>query len=247
MRAFRITRLLHASVGLVICLSVLEPARAQQPPVTAQVELPRRPPGKHSSSENLTDASKIAVWLVPLDSTAGAPQRPSGPEPRLIQRNKTFEPHLLVVQAGTIVQFPNEDPFFHNVFSIFDGKRFDLGLYEAGTTRSVHFDRPGVSFLFCNIHQEMSAVVLAVDGPYFNVSNQAGHIVIRDVPAGRYRLHVWYERSRPEDLKSLERTVTISASARDLGTIQVHENPDFSPEHKDKYGQDYVPPTPSTY
>src|ERR1700722_9668373 len=192
MKSFRIARLPHASIGLVICLSALAPARAQQTPVTAQIEIVRHAPGKHSSSENPTDASKVAVWLVPLDSAATAPQRPTGAEPRLIQRNKTFEPHLLVVQAGTVVQFPNEDPFFHNVFSIFDGKRFDLGLYEAGTTRSVRFDRPGVSFLFCNIHQEMSAVVLAVDGPYFNVSNQAGHIVIRDVPAGRYRLHVWY-------------------------------------------------------
>jgi len=65
---------------------------------------------------------------------------------------------VLVVPVGSVVDFPNHDPFFHNVFSLFDGKRFDLGLYEAGATNSVRFDRLGVSFLFCNIHPEMSAV-----------------------------------------------------------------------------------------
>ena len=72
---------------------------------------------------------------LPLDASAVAARQPDGPAPRLVQRNKTFEPHLLVIPAGTTVQFPNEDPFFHNVFSLFDGKRFDLGLYEAGTSR----------------------------------------------------------------------------------------------------------------
>ena len=62
---------------------------------------------------------------------------------------------------GAVVQFPNHDPFFHNVFSLFEGKRFDLGLYEAGSSRNVSFDRPGISYIFCNIHAEMSAVVIA--------------------------------------------------------------------------------------
>ena len=68
---------------------------------------------------------------------------------------------MLVVPVGSVVAFPNRDPFFHNVFSLFEGKRFDLGLYEAGSTRDVLFDKPGVSYIFCNIHAEMSAVVIA--------------------------------------------------------------------------------------
>jgi len=165
----------------------------------------------------------------------------------VIQRNKTFEPHLLVVRAGTVVEFPNRDPFFHNVFSLFEGKRFDLGLYEAGSTNSVHFDRVGVSYLFCNIHPEMSAVIVAVDTPYYGVSDAAGRVIIEDVPDGRYEEHVWYERSLPEDLKSATRIVTISPESRALETIAIAENPAFSSAHKNKYGQDYVPPPEAGY
>src|SRR5207249_7226898 len=109
----------------------------------------------------------------------------------LVQKNKTFEPHVLVVSAGSEVDFPNKDPFFHNVFSLFDGKRFDLGLYEAGTSKSLRFDHPRISFLFCNIHSEMSAVVIALDTPYYGVSSRLGKITIADVPAGTSALHVW--------------------------------------------------------
>jgi hypothetical protein len=165
----------------------------------------------------------------------------------LTQHNKTFEPHVLVVEVGTVVQFPNKDPFFHNIFSLFDGKRFDLGLYEAGTTRSVRFDRPGISYLFCNIHAEMSAVVVAVETPYYAISNSSGNISIHDVPDGRYQLHVWYERTLPEDLKGLTVPVTISDSERSLGAIKVIENPNFTLAHKNKYGQDYVPPPSPGY
>jgi hypothetical protein len=133
------------------------------------------------------------------------------------------------------------------VFSLFDGKRFDLGLYEAGATNSVKFDRLGVSYLFCNIHPEMSAVVIAVDTSYFGVSGRTGYITIPKVPEGNYELHVWHERSLPEDLKVLTRTVTIVSPAADLGSISVPENPSVSPSHKNKYGQDYTPPSTPTY
>jgi len=91
---------------------------------------------------------------------------------RLIQKDKMFTPHLLVVPIGSQVEFPNQDPFFHNVFSLFNGKRFDLGLYESGTSRSVRFDREGVSYIFCNIHPEMGAIVLALNTPYYGISGR---------------------------------------------------------------------------
>jgi len=195
------------------------------------------------------DASEIVVWLKPLDPGAGsdAADAPNHRKVQLVQRDKTFQPHVLVVPVGTVVDFPNRDPFFHNVFSLFDGKRFDLGLYEAGASNSVRFDRLGVSFLFCNIHPEMSAVVVAVDTPYYGLSDRKGNLTIQDVPDGKYELHVWYERSLPEDLKSLTRTVTISTVSRVLGTINVPENPSFTTAHKNKYGQDYTPPPTPSY
>jgi hypothetical protein len=166
---------------------------------------------------------------------------------QIVQKNKSFQPHLLVVPVGAMVNFPNRDPFFHNVFSLFDGKRFDLGLYEAGSTNSVRFDRLGVSFLFCNIHPEMSAVVVAVDTPYYGISDRSGHVSIPNVPDGKYEMHVWYERSLPEDLKGLSRSVTLSADKTNLGTIAVPENPSFTATHKNKYDQDYTPPPTPGY
>ena len=201
------------------------------------------------AASKILDASNVAVWLTPLDrtnlaaATSTVPQNP----PRLVQRNKTFEPHILIVRVGTMVEFPNKDPFFHNIFSLYDGRRFDLGLYEAGTKRSVQFDRPGVSFLFCNIHAEMSAVVLAVDTPYFGLSDRNGNLIISNVPPGRYQLNVWYERSSAEQLKELTRVVTISDSSRPIGPIQIVQNPNLTPTHKNKYGLDYVPPPNPDY
>ena len=126
------------------------------------------------------------VWLSPIGSHTSAKTFPNHPL-RLTQHNKSFEPHLLVVPVGAVVQFPNRDPFFHNVFSLFEGKRFDLGLYEAGTTRNVSFDRPGVSYIFCNIHAEMSAVVIALDTPYYGISNRPRRS--RDSHGSRRTLH----------------------------------------------------------
>jgi hypothetical protein len=232
---------------MMVLLLVAAPVcvRAQTPPATADVTAEvtiGRTSAPHSHTQ---DSSQVVVWLSPLDGEA-IPLK-SGPPPQVIQHNKTFNPHLVVVQVGQTVQFPNEDPFFHNIFSMYNGKRFDLGLYEAGSTRSVRFDRPGVSYLFCNIHAEMSAVVVALDSPYFAVSDHAGHISIPDVPDGRYQLHIWYERSLPDTLTPLSRQVTISASTRSLGTIRVSENPNFTFGHKNKYGEDYVPPPADTY
>lgn len=220
-------------------------AQSQQTLVTVQVEIVSAKAGKKpASASGAADSSNVVVWLTPIGAGAApaAVTPPSRPAPQVAQIDKSFDPHVLVIQAGTPVQFPNRDPFLHNVFSLFDGKRFDLGFYEAGSSKTVHFDRVGVSFLFCNIHPEMSAAVVAVDTPYFGLSNRAGRVSIPDVPDGRYQMNVWYERSLPEDLKNASRVVTISEAARSLEAVKVIENPNFSLEHKNKYGQDYIPP-----
>jgi plastocyanin len=190
--------------------------------------------------------SGVLVWLQPVEAPgAGLLAKAEQPakKPQIVQKNKSFRPHLTVVQIGSVVDFPNHDPFFHNVFSLFDGKRFDLGLYEAGATNSVRFDRVGVSYLFCNIHPEMSAVVVTLDAPYYGISDKSGNVAIINVPDGKYEFHVWYERGLSESLKNLTRTVRISADSRDLGTIVIPEDPSFTPVHKNKYGHDY-PPAP---
>jgi plastocyanin len=214
-------------------------ACAQDVTLTAHVVLVNG--GKGSKGHQ---AGEAVLWLVP----AGAPLAPALPEnpgarPQLIQRNKTFEPHLLVVPVGSVVDFPNHDPFFHNVFSLFEGKRFDLGLYEAGSTRKVRFDKPGVSYIFCDIHPEMSAVIIALPTPYFGISDARGQVALPNVPAGRYALHVWYEAALPEQLNAMTREIEVSANTSTLGVIRLNAT-SLQLVHKNKYGQDYDPPTP---
>jgi plastocyanin len=220
-------------------------AQTETPPVTIKVEIVNSHAAKKGgTSKESADASNVVIWLIPIAAEEGSASGPppNHPSPQIAQINKSFDPHVLVIQTGTPVQFPNRDPFLHNVFSMFNGKRFDLGFYEAGSSKVVHFDRPGVSFLFCNIHPEMSGAVVAVDTPYFGISDRNGRVTITNVPDGRYQLNAWYERSLPEDLKAVGRTVTVSAAARFLDPVRIVENPNFTLEHKNKYGQDYIPP-----
>ena len=100
------------------------------------------------------------------------------------QRNLAFYPHVLVIRVGTTVDFPNSDKVFHNVFSFRDGKKFDLGMYPTGTSKRIVFDKPGLARLFCNIHPNMAAYVMAVDTPYYAMSDETGAFTIAKVPPG---------------------------------------------------------------
>jgi plastocyanin len=186
------------------------------------------------------------VWLTPVGMQASDPPDVKPVHSVLRQRNKTFEPHLLAVTKGSTVDFPNLDPWFHNVFSLFNGKKFDLGLYEAGTTRTVHFDREGVSYIFCNIHPEMSAVVVVVSSQYYAVAARNGEFSIAGVPPGHYALHVWAENSLPETLAALTREVEVGGTTHSVGTLRVRETEAAKAQHKNKYGQDYEPPSPNS-
>lgn len=185
------------------------------------------------------DASKIVVWLVPMDPAPETNPAPAKTHYRLVQRDKRFEPNLLVVPTGSVVDFPNLDPWFHNVFSLYRGKRFDLGLYQAGAQKSVRFDRPGPSYLFCNIHPEMTGVVLAVDSNYFGVTDKAGRYAIPQIPPGKYMLHAWYEYAAPDALQALRLPVTIEGANETLPAISVMATKMTRANHKNKYGQDY--------
>ena len=190
------------------------------------------------------DNSNVVVYLAPLPGTAeSTPLRaePSSRHFQLVQKNKRFIPHLLVIPVGAVVEFPNQDPFFHNVFSLFEGKRFDLGLYERGATRSITFNAPGVSYIFCNIHPEMSAVIIVMKYPYYAISNPAGEVSIGSVPSGRYQLNIWHERCLPEALNSLSHQVDLSPDSASLGELRLPVSGDLLGKHKNLYGRDYDP------
>jgi plastocyanin len=231
-------RLNRSAIALatLVCGWILS-AQAQDMTVTGTISVVRA-----NVSSGKTSSGNGVVWLKPVTSGTGRSadrSTPRGRHFRIVQQHKRFDPHVLAVPVGSIVDFPNLDPFFHNVFSLFEGKRFDLGLYEAGTSHAVTFDSPGICYIFCNIHPEMSAAVVVVDSPWYATSNQAGQFSIPNVPPGSYLLYVWHERGKPERPDDFPREVAITPGSASLPAIRLIDAGDLFANHKNKYGRDY--------
>jgi plastocyanin len=206
--------------------------------VTGKVELRD---SQDPSVRKKLDYSGVVIWLEPIGAK---PALPAQEHARMIQKNKTFTPHILAIPMGTTVDFPNFDPIFHNAFSNYDGKPFDLALYPPGTSRSVSFTRPGIVRVFCNIHAQMSAVIAVLDTPYFTVTKRDGSFEIASVPAGEYRLHVFHERATQATLDAAARRVTVSGQGDvPVAVIPISESGYIAIPHMNKFGRDY-PPAP---
>jgi hypothetical protein len=222
----------------VLCGALIAPGIAcaqerppEQPLAELRLSVVSSLPGHHR-------AVPAVLWLEPLPGTHVPPFVPQR-HYTLLQKNRTFIPHLQVIPVGSAVQFPNADPFFHNVFSLFEGKRFDLGLYEAGSSKSVTFPREGVSYIFCNIHPEMSAVVVALSTSLFAIANANDAFVLRDIPPGDYMLHLWIEGVPKPFLDGLSRPVNVSSHHLDLGTVSAPIAGSGNVSHTDLYGNPY--------
>jgi plastocyanin len=238
-------------VRLICCLPFLLgslaltlAAGAQTVDATAHVTVIK---GRGASRASQHSSADVVVWLTPSQQGEASPPPRAPQSYTLTQKDKQFLPHILVIRTGSSVDFPNLDPFYHNVFSLFNGKRFDLGLYEAHTHRAVQFDRDGVSYIFCNIHPEMGAVVIALSTPYFGVSTRDGNVVIRGVPPGTYRLNLWAENVPVDKLNALSRTVEISSSNTQLGTFELQASGDIMTHHQNKFGESYPPTAKDVY
>ena len=235
----RIRGVIAVGVTILSCAGAVHSALAQGVDVSAKVEM-RGPEASHDVTHARGDSpNAVVLWLSPLQPE----QVPvlHHDSYKLVQKNKQFIPHLLVVPTGSSVEFPNQDPFFHNVFSLFNGKRFDLGLYEPGTSRSVRFDREGVSYIFCNIHPEMGAVVLSLSTPYYSVSPASGAITVHHVPPGSYQLSVWSQNGEQASMKAASRTIQVGTDDLHLGTIQIRLIADPMAHHTNKFGDEYPP------
>lgn len=199
-----------------------------------------------SSLRGKHHAVPAVIWLDPMAGTETAAFLPHE-HYTLLQKNRTFLPHLQVIPVGSVVAFPNADPFFHNVFSLFDGKRFDLGLYEARSSKSVTFPRAGISYIFCNIHPEMSAVIITLATPLYAIADAEDMLLLRHIPPGEYRLHVWIEGVPQSFLDKLGRTVRFTSGPVDLGTIQAPVASAGADSHTNLYGQPYAKDPSSSY
>ena len=174
---------------------------------------PRPGVGDHGARPSGRGVADVRRGLVYLDTAPrGAFDEPEPGRAVMDQRNETFVPRLLAVTTGTVVDFPNSDRTYHNVFSLSRAKRFDLGRYASGRSKSVRFDRPGVVRVFCDIHSHMSAFVVAFSHPYFRVTDADGRYRLDAVPAGTYTVVGWYEGEA-----RVQRSVTVHTG----GTVEL--------------------------
>jgi hypothetical protein len=197
-------------------------------------------PADEKSPRKIRDHSGVVVWLEPKEIDSPRPTPLSPRRAVMEQRSKTFLPHVLAVEVGATVDFPNFDPIFHNAFSNYDGQVFDVHLYAPNTTRRVLFRRPGMVRVFCNIHATMSAVIAVLPTPYYAVTGVDGKFEIR-APAGMYRFQVWHERTQAEALTRLERTLALPEAGLVMPETRLPEQEYLAVPHKNKYGRDYPP------
>lgn len=137
----------------------------------------------------LPEIKNVVIFFADMPAAKSAPRSAS-----IAQKDEQFVPHIVAVTAGSSVAFPNDDPFFHNVFSLSRGATFNLGRYPSGASRSRTFGRTGIVKVFCEIHSHMSAVVRVFDHNYFTIPSDDGTFSIDDVPPGEHTLVAWHER-----------------------------------------------------
>ena len=203
--------------------------------VTGEIELTN---SKNIAVRKHKDYAGVVLWLEPVDRPAPALA------PRKVemqQKDKQFLPHVLAVSLGSTVELPNLDLIFHNAFSNFSGQPFDVGLYAPRTSRSVTFKHAGIVRVFCNIHATMSAIIAVVNTPWYAVTLSDGKYTFNNIPPGEYHLHMFHERALPENLKYLERRITVPETGVVMPLISITETGFIPAEHLNKYGKDYPP------
>jgi plastocyanin len=204
--------------------------------VTGKVELRD---SREVSVRKRLDYSGVVVALVPTKPTSHL----TDVHATMLQKDKMFTPHILAIEVGTYVDFPNADPIFHNAFSSYNGKVFDLGLYAPGSTKSERFSKEGIIRVFCNIHSSMSAVIVVLPTPSFATTKRDGIFHISNVPPGDYQLTVFHERATETALRALSRRVSVEQTPLVLSTIVISEAGFLQMPHNNKYGRGYAPET----
>ena len=142
---------------------------------------------------------------------------------QMAQKERQFQPQLLVIQTGTAVRFPNFDTVRHHVYSFSPAQRFELKLYAATPVAPLVFDKPGVALLGCNIHDRMQAAIVVVDTPHFAVTDTGG-VATLELPAGEHRLMVWHA-PMADTGAPLERPLSVGAAAEQRLSVALPKGP----------------------
>jgi len=218
---YPLTRL-SASVACALTLVSLVPRSAGAGDIVGRVELVEK------GGKKATELSDVVVY-VESAKTKGKPTKEV-----LSMKSKAFTPHVLAVTTGSTVEFPNEDPILHNVFSV-SGEGFDLGLYKRPKSGSRTFDKPGIYTLYCNIHPQMSALVVVRDNPYFARASRDGSYRIDGLPAGEYKVIAFHERSG----EGAPVVVKVAATGETTANITLDAASYKRVQHKNKFGKEY--------
>lgn len=179
-------------------------------------------------------AAGAVVWVV---DAAAAKQAAASAKPKIASKGKRFEPHVAAVPVGGTVQFPNLDGIYHNVFSLSEKARFDLGLYRNGASRAMSFENPGVVRIYCNIHPQMAALLVVMDGAIWAQAGPDGTAVLANVPSGKATVHAWDEKGG-----DFTTSVDVSGASPTPLAIALDGSSWRESGHKNKYGKDYPPP-----
>jgi len=206
------------SFGLTFCLA----ASASAGTVRGRVQVVDK------GGKKATDVSDAVVYV------EGVKTKPKPARATVTMKGKAFLPRVVAVPVGGTVDFPNQDPIFHNVFSVSGENRFDLELYKRPKTGSWTFQHPGIVRVYCNIHPQMSAVVVVRDSSYFAKANVDGSFAIEDLPAGKYTLKAWHERGGEGSVE-----ITVADQGETGAELTLDASSFKRVPHKNKFGKDY--------
>ena len=177
-----------------------------------------------------SDRSDVVVYLESVPRKYQALRKPRA----MAQREKAFMPKLLAVTKGSTVDFPNEDKFFHNVFSLSEGNTFDLGLYRSGESKPMTFEKTGVVDVYCNIHPNMWAQILVLENPFYTTPSSDGNFELSKVPPGTYSVAAFIGGAKGP----VRQQVKVEPGKRVELRLEVSEGSANKP-HLNKFNQPY--------
>lgn len=197
----------QSSTGIVTGKVTLT-SRTKGAPLPSNVYAPRAVQQHEAAAP--PDIKNVVVYLKDVKYTGVLPATHA----EIKQEHETFIPRVVAITRGSTVDFPNGDPFFHDVFSLSSAASFDLGHYPPGQSRSEKFTKAGLVKVFCHIHSQMSASIVVLDHPYFAIPDLDGTFSLPNVPPGRYTIVGWHERIG-------ERTAVINVEAGKAATVSL--------------------------